>query len=398
MSVPARSASFTSSPRSRSTSVSRSRSHTRSVDSASRSLTPPPRSSDAVRQSRSRSTSRSRAGRNRRTSSPPSAPTPAHTSDRENAVASASSSVGDLATNRDDATRVFAVSELTVQFYFSRRALLRVDAESVWVAAEDEEVFDEEGRPARVVGEAGGKGLPGSDGWQLLDFVDKILLMDVGKLLGDRLETASLIFQLNSRAGVNIFQATSEKQKREIFNLIRVMTELKIASPVSSSETRIKSASRYALVANINYPLRNPFMSLTRPSTYALSEQSVKSASDLHVFVRTGLEEKTAALSAIVAKFEELDALNASLAETLETCRQENEALMARVAEVDRTSRDAATIISTMQQRVDDKAQAMEKGARLLELIEIRMKNPLAGKEWTWRHMAVGGKHPLPPA
>ncbi|KND04391.1 uncharacterized protein SPPG_00122 [Spizellomyces punctatus DAOM BR117] len=253
--------------------------------------------------------------------------------------------------------QVFFVKQLTVQFFFSRNTLLSISLDAVSVATQPEEwnvsskqaVLDEEDLP------------PGTE-FEALDTVDEIIYFDIGKLLEDQVEDASLIFQFNTRTGVHVFQALSEEQKAEIAACVRKATSEKHAMPLEVEANDQDEET----VSSIEHSLEHY---TTLCDTYEVQLQSIKS---------------------LESKWTEVHETNTTLVEMLEEMQHRNEMLAARLEDANRSSQDAADKIATMQRRMDEKRRLLKEKGELLQRIGERITKPDDGIRLQWRHVAAG--------
>ncbi|KAJ3299415.1 hypothetical protein HK104_009017 [Borealophlyctis nickersoniae] len=268
--------------------------------------------------------------------------------------------------------KVFSLEELTAQLVLSRPVLLRIGDEGVDSADTPEEYLSipEEDAAGALLDT---RNLIDTLDLKPVDAIENIIILDIGKLLGG--SENALLFQLNTSQGVFIYRASSERQKKEICNLIRVMAEMK--EPTVDLGLRTSGPAR---IQGALYRSPKGIENLVNQYESICEQYEAKLMT-----LRAALADKANSLASITTKFQQLEETNASILESLHTAQKQNEALAARLSEVDRVSLEAGDRIASMQRKMDERREIMLVKSRLLDTLDVRLSMHSGPQKWNWR-------------
>ncbi|KAJ3022700.1 hypothetical protein HKX48_005470 [Thoreauomyces humboldtii] len=297
-------------------------------------------------------------------------------------------------------TRCFSLEQLTPQFFFSQKAVLKVTPSTVLFAG---------------VPEAQTTAWPDDIDLDLLDFktldvTDQVILFDVGQLLGDQIEDAGLVFQINTREGVYVLKARSKDQKADVTEFLKdaARTERSVQqtlSPLGESEAGSTKGNQtwdenVESISGVRELLENYTALCTQ---YEIELQEMRTQVDLQTQQFSTAEEQWNALQdtnkvVTLLNFLAVSSSNVNsqihrpqlLLESLQTTQQRAEMLASRLEEVGRSSLESVDKVQVMQKRMDDNMRLLQDKSEILDTVKIYLESPASRAQWTleWRTIA----------
>ncbi|KAJ3036614.1 hypothetical protein HDV00_002510 [Rhizophlyctis rosea] len=181
--------------------------------------------------------------------------------------------------------------------------------------------------------------------------VSKVMVLDIGQLMsGYAFDDRARVFQVNTSHKICILRAVSEAQKKKICNLIRVTADL---LRVSGSPPAPDHALQKHTLESIKHSVEE-YTTLIEKYETQIDELKIH------------LTDKTSLLESLTHKFQQLDETNATIMTLLKKAQKQNGLLTARMAQIDRSSQDAADKIEVMQKKIEERRAIMKEKSDLV--------------------------------
>ncbi|KAI8908242.1 hypothetical protein DFJ77DRAFT_513660 [Powellomyces hirtus] len=105
--------------------------------------------------------------------------------------------------------------------------------------------------------------------------------------------------------------------------------------------------------------------------------------------IKAQTEATTKLFETTECRWEELETKNAALLTLLEDAQRRNEALAARLEDVDLSSTESVEKVQTMQKRVDENYMLLQEKIEILNNVREFMESPSRGAEWQFRFKTI---------